>query len=66
MKKTFDLQTKYKNMFGEYPPVFGYPDDLLEQSLIESLESKTPMKGYDEILNKELNISDDDSIKIKI
>tara|TARA_R100000734_G_C3318608_1_gene112949 strand:- start:2449 stop:2649 length:201 start_codon:yes stop_codon:yes gene_type:complete len=66
MRKIFDLQIKYKNMFGEHPPIFGYPDDLLEQSLIESLENKTPMKGYDEVLNEELNISDDESIKIKI
>lgn len=69
MKKTFDLQIKYKNMFGEYPPIFGYPDDLLERSLTESLENKTPMKGYDEVLNKELNIPDDDLVrsqKIKI
>ena len=60
-----DLSKKYESMFGEFPPVFGYPDDELFEALNKALKTKTPMRGYDEVINEELGIVDDDFKKQK-
>ena len=60
-----DLSKRYENMFGQFPPVFGYPDDELFEALSKSLETKTPLRGYDDIINDELGIVDYDLKKAK-
>jgi hypothetical protein len=60
-----DLSKKYESMFGDFPPVFGYPDDELLAALNKALQTKSPMRGYDEIINEELDIVDDDFKKPK-
>jgi hypothetical protein len=51
---------KYKKMFGEYPPVFGYEEEEILPAIIKALETKKPMPGMHEIIEKELGITDED------
>jgi len=60
MDKIIQLEQEYITMFGEDPPVFGYPDDELLAALRKALDTKTPMRGYDEIINEELGITEED------
>ena len=60
MDKIIQLEQEYITMFGEHPPVFGYPDDELLAALRKALDTKTPMRGYDEIINEELGITEED------
>ena len=63
--KIIELEKKYESMFGEHPPVFGYPDDELLKALEKALETKTPMRGYDEVIDELLGVVDDDFEKAK-
>ena len=60
MDKIIQLEQEYITMFGEHPPVFGYPDDELLAALRKALDTKTPMRGYDEIINEESGITEED------
>ena len=51
---------KYKKMFGGYPPVFGYKEEDILPAIIKALETKKPMPGMHEIIEKELGITDED------
>ena len=51
---------KYKKMFGGYPPVFGYEEGDILPAIIKALETKKPMPGMDEIIEKNLGITDED------
>jgi len=64
-EKIIDLEKKYESMFGNHPPVFGYPEDELLIALEKSLETKTPMRGYDEVIDELLGVVDDDFEKAK-
>ena len=54
MDEIVPLEQQYQSTFGVHPPTFGYPNDELLEALKNSLDTKTPMRGYDEIIN-ELN-----------
>ena len=51
---------KYQEMFGENPPVFGYEDEEILPAINKALETKKPMSGMDEIIEKELGVSEQD------
>ena len=51
---------KYQKMFGENPPVFGYEDEEILPAINKALETKKPMSGMDEIIEKELGVSEQD------
>ena len=51
---------KYEKMFGEYPPVFGYEEEDILPAIIKAIETKKPMPGMDEIIEKNLGITDED------
>ena len=51
---------EYESIFGETPPMFGYPDDILFIALKKAIKTKTPMPGYDEVINDDLGITDED------
>ena len=59
-KEHHDPWEKYKKMFGEYPPVFGYEEEEILPAIIKALETKKPMPGMHEIIEKELGITDED------
>tara|TARA_Y100001935_G_C17030046_1_gene372061 strand:+ start:362 stop:571 length:210 start_codon:yes stop_codon:yes gene_type:complete len=60
MSEIADLQDRYLSFFGEHPPIFGYPEEELLDALKNALETETPMRGYDEILNEQLGIDEKD------
>tara|TARA_Y100000590_G_C15162759_1_gene804220 strand:+ start:391 stop:573 length:183 start_codon:yes stop_codon:yes gene_type:complete len=43
---------KYEKLFGENPPVFGYDGDKILPAINKALETKIPMPGMDEIIEK--------------
>ena len=51
---------KYEKLFGEKPPVFGYDDKDILPAIIKAIETKIPMPGMDEIIEKELGITEKD------
>ena len=51
---------KYKNMFGGYPPVFGYEEEDILPAIIKAIETKKPMPGMNEIIEERLGITDED------
>ena len=51
---------KYQEMFGENPPVFGYEDEKILPAINKAIETKKPMPGMDEIIEKELGVSEQD------
>ena len=51
---------KYEQMFGEYPPVFGFEEEDILPAIIKAIETKKPMPGMDEIIEKRLGITDED------
>ena len=51
---------KYKKIFGEHPPVFGYEEEEILPAIIKALETKKPMPGMNEIIEEELGITDED------
>ena len=51
---------KYKQMFGGYPPVFGYEEEKILPAIIKALETKKPMPGMHEIIEEKLGITDED------
>ena len=51
---------KYQEMFGENPPVFGYEDEEILPAINKAIETKKPMLGMDEIIEKELGVSEQD------
>ena len=51
---------KYQEMFGENPPVFGYEDEEILPAINKAIEKKKPMPGMDEIIEKELGVSEQD------
>ena len=51
---------KYKKMFGEYPPIFGYEEEDILPAINKAIETKKPMLGMDEIIEKELGVSEQD------
>ena len=51
---------KYQEMFGENPPVFGYEDEEILPAINKAIETKKPMPGMDEIIEKELGVSEQD------
>ena len=55
-----DPWEKYKKMFGEYPPVFGYKEEDIPPAIIKALETKKPMPGMHEIIEENLGITDED------
>ena len=57
---TIQATKEYESVFGEFPPLFGYPDSDLLIALKKAIKAKTPMPGYDEVINKDLGITDDD------
>ena len=54
------LWSKYEQLFGEKPPIFGYEEEDILPAIIKALETKKPMPGMHEIIEKELGISDED------
>ena len=60
MDEIIPLEKEYQSTFGVHPPTFGYPDNELLEALKNSLDTKTPMRGYDEIINEKLGLSEDD------
>ena len=60
MDEIIPLEQEYESTFGVHPPIFGYPDDELLDALKNALDTKTPMRGYDEIINEELGITEED------
>ena len=57
LRKAWD---KYQEMFGENPPVFGYEDEEILPAINKAIETKKPMPGMDEIIEKELGVSEQD------
>ena len=51
---------KYQEMFGENPPVFGYEDEEILPAINKAIETKKPKPGMDEIIEKELSVSEQD------
>ena len=51
---------KYQEMFGENPLVFGYEDEEILPAINKAIETKKPMPGMDEIIEKELGVSEQD------
>ena len=51
---------KYQEMFGENPPVFGYEDEEILPAINKAIETKKSMPGMDEIIEKELGVSEQD------
>ena len=51
---------KYEQIFGENPPVFVYDEKDILPAINEAIETKTPMPGMDEIIEKELGIKEKD------
>ena len=49
---------KYQEMFGENPPVFGYEDEEILPAINKAIETKKLMPGKDEIIEKELGVSE--------
>ena len=43
---------EYESIFGDFPPIFGYPEDDLLPALQKSINDKTALPGYDDIINK--------------
>ena len=60
LNEDHDPWDKYKKMFGEYPPVFGYEDEDILPAIIKAIETKKPMIGMHEIIEKKLGITDED------
>lgn len=58
--KIIQATKEYELLFGKHPPIFGYPDDDLLIELKKALKTQSPMRGYHEIINDELGITDDD------
>ena len=54
------LWSKYEKLFDEKPPIFGYKEEDILPAIIKALETKKPMPGMDEIIEKELGITDED------
>jgi hypothetical protein len=63
--KIVELEKRYQSMFGNHPPIFGYSDDELLKALEKALETKTPMRGYDEVIDELSGVVDDDFEKAK-
>ena len=57
LKKAWE---KYENLFGENPPVFGYSEEDILPAIHKAIETKIPMPGMDEIIEKELGITEKD------
>ena len=55
-----ELWSKYEQLFGENPPTFGYEEEDILPAIIKAIETKKPMPGMDEIIEKELGITDED------
>ena len=51
---------KYEQMFGEKPPIFGYQKEDILPAINKAIETKKPMPGMDEIIEKNLGITDED------
>ena len=51
---------KYEQIFGEKPPIFGYDKEDILPAINKAIETKTPMPGMDEIIEKELGITEKD------
>ena len=51
---------EYEKMFGEQPPIFGYDEEDILPAIEKAIETKTPMPGMDEIIEKELGITEKD------
>ena len=60
MDEIIPLEQEYESTFCIHPPTFGYPDDELLDALRKALDTKTPMRGYDETINEESGITDED------
>ena len=55
-----DAFKEYKKMFKEKPPIFGYPEEEILPAINKALETKIPMPGMHEIIEKELGITEKD------
>ena len=51
---------KYEKLFGEKPPVFGYDEEDILLAINSAIETRIPMPGMDEIIEKELGITEKD------
>ena len=52
--------SKYEQLFGEKPPIFGYDENDILPAIIKALETKKPMPGMHEIIEENLGITDED------
>ena len=55
-----ELWSKYEQLFGEKPPVFGYEEEDILPAIIKAIETEKPMPGMNEIIEEELGITDED------
>ena len=51
---------KYEQMFREKPPIFGYENDEILPAINKAIKTGKPMPGADEVIRKELGISEND------
>ncbi len=51
---------KYEQLFGEQPPVFGYDEEDILPAINKAIETNTPMPGMDEVIEKELGMTEKD------
>lgn len=51
---------KYKNKFGEMPPIFGYPDNEILPAIKKALDTGVEMLGWNEVIEERLNIAKKD------
>ena len=56
---------EYEKMFGEQPPIFGYNKEDILPAINKAIKTKTPMPGMDEIIEKELGITEKDKAEGK-
>ena len=55
-----DVWFTYQQMFGEKPPIFGYEDKDVFPAIIKAIKTKTPIVPMNELIEKDLAISDED------
>ena len=60
LNEDHDPWDKYKKMFGEYPPVFGYEEEDILPAINKAIETKKTMPGMHEIIEEELGITNED------
>tara|TARA_R110002012_G_scaffold320382_5_gene543828 strand:- start:855 stop:1073 length:219 start_codon:yes stop_codon:yes gene_type:complete len=54
-----DLVAKYRVMFNEHPPSFGFDEIQLYEKLKKSIETKTKMEGIESDISETMDIDEE-------